>query len=43
MFDGDEDDNYLKGGGAESMGLPLSGFVLYESKWSVGRDFVIVG
>jgi hypothetical protein len=44
MFGGAEDDgSYLKGGGAESMGLPVCGLVLYGSKWSVGRDFVNVG
>jgi hypothetical protein len=27
MFVGDEDGSYLKGGGVESMGLPLCGLV----------------
>jgi hypothetical protein len=42
MFGGNKDDSYLKGGGTESMRLPLCGLVLYGSKWSVGRDFVNV-
>ncbi len=43
MFGGDEDGYYLKGGGAESMRLPLCGLVLYGSKWCVGWGFVNVG
>jgi hypothetical protein len=43
MFGGDEDGSYLKRGGAESVGLPLCGLVIYGSKWSARWDFVNVG
>jgi hypothetical protein len=43
MLGGDKDGSYLKGGGAEFMGLSLCRLVLYGSRWSVGRDFVNVG
>jgi hypothetical protein len=35
MLSGDKDGSYIKGGGAEFMGLPLYILVLYGSKWSV--------
>jgi hypothetical protein len=43
MLGGDKDGSYLKGGGAEFMGLPLFRLVLYGSEWSVKRDFVNAG
>jgi hypothetical protein len=39
MFTREEDGSYLKGGGVESMGLPICGLVLFGSKWCVGWDF----